>query len=971
MMGIIVGMSGCEDRLDTPTSSSDKGKLVEVSLCVGLADEVNAASLGATASATKRGEGSGFKTRLIPLAATKAITVPDDPLSTAKPSKLFGLQILQYSYGSDNTAPIGFIDLNDVKIGSSFTGTLSDNNGNDCQLVIIARGYNGSGNTVGTLQGKTLSSVCSTVVTSSAIDAIVSESDIDRMPYLLHLPKARIVNDGGTYKIVSPEGTDVRILLRRLATRLTVAWENLAANTGYDLKQVMLQSIPAEYKLLPDNKNSYPSLLDRYKTIQISNISDKGQYTCWIPTVVREESANATSDYYRTKANAPKGSAFATFISQADSKKKLNYRVYLGGNSSKDFSLYDNTNYIYKVTMDHTSLPVDDKRITIIDPIPASVNNNNLVPTANCFMVVPGGAFCFNPYTYYINGASDKNTVLQSVSWCNVSNGTITTPIKSVKVLWQTLEDGDLGDPVLGVVNTYAPGKVNDDHTNIVDLKNGDNLTEARIYCRVAPNTAGGSGMIAAYSGENGTGDILWSWHIWVTDYSPSAIANESVDDVNKRIQKYTYGNKTQYPMMDRNLGAMAGYTVVPPTLLERSKTNGFHYQWGRKDPFPSTYSANSPSSITINSDQLTPGMLNLYQPDGVSYFVRKTLSVQYTIRQAFQNPTVIASASYDSWCSQSTEYLWNDSQGNCSVLAACHTDEIPEVAKEGATLELESVSILGENSTKGAMTSVNKVRLYLMDKNSTWVNPEFIQSNGTWGCTSAPSLDAETDVYAYYPTLENGTAITVTSSSGVYSIPISIRSTDTFAGEQVDYLYAAPVKVSKTSKVVSLILKHALTKVSFQIYKSTNASDEKLTLKKIEIRSNTGRLQTGIGNMRLNGTGTEMGSLTGLAGSSQIVLTGSQLLETSLTQPNVYCLVAPMNATEQVLSFRLTVDVDGVEREFETSSISSSSSTGVKWKAGKDYVYKIRIDKMEGTFEGVTVYDWQSSTDQDTSVGI
>ncbi|OUP18949.1 hypothetical protein B5F32_11055 [Parabacteroides distasonis] len=317
--------------------------------------------------------------------------------------------------------------------------------------------------------------------------------------------------------------------------------------------------------------------------------------------------------------------------------------------------------------------------------------------------------------------------------------------------------------------------------------------------------------------------------------------------------------------------------------------------------------------------------------------------------------------------------YNWGLGLAICSVLAACHTDEIPEVAKDDATLELESVSILGENITKGATTSVEAVKLYLMNNSSTWVNSEFIQSNGTWGCSStAPSLgDSETNVYAYYPTSENGTAITVASSSDVYSIPVSIRSTDTFAGEQADYLYADPVKASKTSKVISLTLKHALTKVSFQIYKSTNASDEKLTLTKIEIRSNTGRLQTGTGNMRLNGNKGEIGSFTGLAGSSQIVLTGSQLLETSLTQPNVYCLVAPMNATEQVLSFRLTVNVDGVDREFETSSISSPSNTGVKWEAGYHYVYKIRIDKMEGTFEGVTVYDWQSSTDQDTSVGI
>ena len=33
-----------------------------------------------------------------------------------------------------------------------------------------------------------------------------------------------------------------------------------------------------------------------------------------------------------------------------------------------------------------------------------------------------------------------------------------------MKVLWQTLENGDVGDPVLGVVNSAA------DHTNIVDI---------------------------------------------------------------------------------------------------------------------------------------------------------------------------------------------------------------------------------------------------------------------------------------------------------------------------------------------------------------------------------------------------------------------------------------------------------------------------------------------------------------------
>ena len=643
MMSIVsmLGVSGCEDRLDSPRPSTGGGKAVEVSLCVGLADEEDA------------------------VGGTKTITVPDDPLATARPDKLYGLEVWQYDRSGSFVAGKG-ASLGDVAIGSSFSVTLTAMD--DFQLLIIARGYGSSNYTVGSLKDKSLSSVQGTTAPASTIEGITTEGGVNAMPYILHLPYVNVTEDG---RIESPEGSDIRILLRRLATRLTVAWENLPDNTGYDLRQVMLQSIPVEYKLLPDNKDSYPSPLDQYGTIQVSNVTNKGQYTCWAPSVVREESANATSDYYRTKANAPKGSAYATFISQhkTDNKKKLNYRVYLGGNSSKDFSLRDNTNYIYKVTMDHTSLPVDDKRITIIDPILASENNNNLVPTANCFMVVPGGAFCFNPYTYYVNGVSKDNTLLRG--WCGLSGSTLSSPIKSVKVLWQTLEDGDLGDPVLGVVTKYAPQTTEDDHTNIVELKNSESLTDARIYCRVAPNTAGGSGMIAAYDGDNGTGNILWSWHIWVTDYSPSATANESVDDENKRVQKYTYGNKTQYPMMDRNLGAMAGYTIAPSDKLERSKTNGFHYQWGRKDPFPSTYSSKSPTSIVVNSGQLTPGMLNLYQPDGVSYFIRKNVTSLYTILQAFQNPTVIA-ASGATWSNQCTGDLWNDSQDNKTVYDPC-----------------------------------------------------------------------------------------------------------------------------------------------------------------------------------------------------------------------------------------------------------------------------------------------------------
>lgn len=64
------------------------------------------------------------------------------------------------------------------------------------------------------------------------------------------------------------------------------------------------------------------------------------------------------------------------------------------------------------------------------------------------------------------------------------------------------------------------------------------------------------------------TGRILWSWHIWVTDYDPAA-----------GIYSYTSPTGTEWTFMDRNLGA----TNAKPGDFGAF---GLLYQWGRKDPF-------------------------------------------------------------------------------------------------------------------------------------------------------------------------------------------------------------------------------------------------------------------------------------------------------------------------------------------------------------------------------------------------
>lgn len=70
-----------------------------------------------------------------------------------------------------------------------------------------------------------------------------------------------------------------------------------------------------------------------------------------------------------------------------------------------------------------------------------------------------------------------------------------------------------------------------------------------------------GNAVIGAF---NEGGEIVWSWHIWLTD-DPTANLH--------------YGMSSAWQIMDRNLGAVS-------TGIDDYLSYGLYYQWGRKDPF-------------------------------------------------------------------------------------------------------------------------------------------------------------------------------------------------------------------------------------------------------------------------------------------------------------------------------------------------------------------------------------------------
>lgn len=324
-----------------------------------------------------------------------------------------------------------------------------------------------------------------------------------------------------------------------------------------------------------------------------------------------------------------------------------------------------------------------------------------------------------------------------------------------------------------------------------------------------------------------------------------------------------------------------------------------------------------------------------------------------------------------------------------CLLLVACQTEEVVK-SGDGNFLQVLSVNLENEGSTKAEVTSVDKVNVYAThtkesassagsSENSeitTNALSTFSSDGSSWGCDTPPELaDNSYNIFAYYPLQRtSGETLKPTNSSdGKHYIDIVVNSENPFSTQnQDDYLYAdqsTPVTASKSKKAISFTMKHALAKVSFEITKDASAS-ETLTLTKVEIVSRTGYLLTGQqGKMYLNN-----GKLTALSSGELITLKGSVVLKNSLSSSNVSTLAAPMDTPEKALLFRLTVDVDGIERVFETSTVKNDQVTnwpGVQWQAGLEYIYQIKVSKMGGTISGMAVHDWKKDSDQNTQVGI
>lgn len=184
---------------------------------------------------------------------------------------------------------------------------------------------------------------------------------------------------------------------------------------------------------------------------------------------------------------------------------------------------------------------------------------------ANCYIVTSTG--------YYKFIATKRGNGIVPDS-CNGEIEATIAP-KSAKVLWCTYNTATAPESLDAIISNV---EVKDGYIQF-QTANFDSITAANV-------------VIAAYDGENCTGNIIWSWHIWLSESAPTA---SEVGGAN---------------WMDRNLGACCANIKGDP------RSCGLFYQWGRKDPLRSE-STFTDGDFIATCPAYTDAMVQIMNTDG------------------------------------------------------------------------------------------------------------------------------------------------------------------------------------------------------------------------------------------------------------------------------------------------------------------------------------------------------------------
>lgn len=361
----------------------------------------------------------------------------------------------------------------------------------------------------------------------------------------------------GTYTGATMPGL-YAVPLVRLVAKLTFSCNISLTNTNdaFTINSVRLYSVPNVAQIVAPT-GIYPGNMasdaGKYINYAVEAFYPTGTELTWyIPENLRGIVSSITTEEDKSKANAPIYSTYieveGIYTPNNGTAEYVVYRLYPGANLVNDFNIVRNTSYGISMTI--KGMNEADARVVV--PKNLSMDNTGKQVTANCYIANDGNKDYKFKATVMGNGA----TTPASTSGDQMASAIVPIALSPVTafVIWETGSKGDvIEDGSVKLVGNY-------------------------VRFRAADNSINGNALIGV---KNASGILIWSWHIWKTDYAPDVNNSNTYDTYVTRALSSPVISSSTFKMMKYNVGATAtNYTAANAGDL------GLFYQWGRKDPF-------------------------------------------------------------------------------------------------------------------------------------------------------------------------------------------------------------------------------------------------------------------------------------------------------------------------------------------------------------------------------------------------
>ncbi len=388
---------------------------------------------------------------------------------------------------------------------------------------------------------------------------------------------------------IEPTTTELKFNLYRNVAKLTLELTN-SASSGITINTVQVRNVPDKlfyadrlWHMEPDGDGgqqyvSTPNSQEvGYMDFNVDVWDPEGgstqEFIWYLPRNC--QGTNASDASHSKNNNAPTEATYIEVMAtDNDTKMPIRYRFYPGLNMENDFNIIPNYHYELPVRFNHKGNDGYDSRIEdmgnvnlgaansyIINPLSTEQQSIYSVETSriNLFWSSPDGKAQDGTYPNMIGSGTEW---VAEIIWQDGNAQLIEFWDESQAVKSQPIYNGKGENPFRFRVKKGAKGNV---------------LIGVRKKIEPEPEVK----------------EYLWSWHLWITDYSP----NDRVA-LNPQQYKYSVANGHVYRyaggaweteeyrntcIMDRPLGAME---IMTETTTDLTNCAGMYYQFGRKDPF-------------------------------------------------------------------------------------------------------------------------------------------------------------------------------------------------------------------------------------------------------------------------------------------------------------------------------------------------------------------------------------------------